>query len=191
MWHALRGEPDFETADPPTRQSRYNNYLREGRHQKPITRDGDIACCQCTGNSCSFRDPVNILASFLCHHGIQEIESWANTAQPMAATKTYAPRSRCLARSSILNRRLRRPRRLRRRPMNPDLRLNPRGLRNLRFNLIANRTPQGLPRGAQEKSGLPAIVWVIRSVSGTSTASRCRTHMRSAQGCRCIVWNRK
>jgi hypothetical protein len=83
----------------------------------------------------------------------------------MAATKTYAPRSRCLARSSILNHRLRKPRRLRRRPMNPDLRLNPRGLRNLRFNLIPNRTPQGLPRGAQEKSSQDAR---IRMVSKTA-----------------------
>ena len=90
-----------------------------------------------------------------------------NGAWPMAATKAYAPRSRCLARSSILNHRLRKPRRLRRRPMNPDLRLNPRGPRNLRFNLIPNRTPQGLPRGAQEKSSQDAR---IRMVSRNSAA---------------------
>jgi len=38
-----------------------------------------------------------------------------------------------------------------RRSLNPDLRLDLRGLCNLRFNFIANRTQQGLPRATQEQ----------------------------------------
>jgi hypothetical protein len=61
----LRGGQDFETADPPTRRSRYNNYLREGRRKKPITRYSDTHAANAWEITASFMIPSTPWQAFL------------------------------------------------------------------------------------------------------------------------------